>query len=86
MFFFLYSFHLSEHMNVHQGVTPYSCQECDKQFHSRALLRQHVQVHQQNTKVTQIALDFKQQLMPCKVCAHSFTMFVMLAFCCISLC
>ncbi|XP_046687632.1 zinc finger protein 260-like isoform X2 [Homalodisca vitripennis] len=43
-------FHLSEHMNYHRGVKPYSCNVCGKGFHSTAQLRQHTEVHAQDEK------------------------------------
>lgn len=36
---------LSEHMNVHTGLTPYVCADCGKGFHKRAQLKQHTLTH-----------------------------------------
>ncbi|XP_047114679.1 zinc finger protein 33B-like isoform X1 [Schistocerca piceifrons] len=38
-------FHLNEHMNVHNGVRPYSCEKCGKRFHKKIQLRQHGSAH-----------------------------------------
>lgn len=58
---FISKFHLSEHMNIHKGVRPYSCTECGKKFHKRVQLRQHCQTHiSDNQKVA------------CEICGMRF--------------
>lgn len=38
-------FQLTEHQNVHLGLKPHQCDQCDKKFHKRILLRQHKLIH-----------------------------------------
>lgn len=58
---FFCRFHLSEHMNIHKGVRPYSCTECGKNFYKHQHLQQHCQIHVADT-----------QKVTCEVCGKKF--------------
>lgn len=49
-------------MNMHKGLRPYSCSDCDKKFHKRTQLRQHRKTHiTDNQKVA------------CEICGMKFS-------------
>uniref|UniRef100_A0A1B6EEN7 Protein krueppel n=1 Tax=Clastoptera arizonana TaxID=38151 RepID=A0A1B6EEN7_9HEMI len=55
-------FFLSEHMNMHKDLCPYSCSDCNKKFHKRTQLRQHKKTHLSDS-----------QKVVCEVCGMKFS-------------
>ncbi|XP_063235619.1 zinc finger protein 567-like [Bacillus rossius redtenbacheri] len=82
-------FHLSEHLNVHEGRKPYACQDCGKGFSRKIQLRQHRFSHSaarpfkchlcsacfnRSGNLTQhVKRHFKENKFTCKVCNSAFS-------------